>query len=71
MSYAEIRDQLHTLSKEERINLARDLNSLALLDDPEYLAEITRRMDDLEAGKGIITSEELYRILAERRSAAA
>jgi hypothetical protein len=71
MSYAEIRDQLHTLCKEDRQRLTRDLQSLALLDDPEYMAEITRRMDDFKAGKGIITSEELYRILAERRGIAA
>lgn len=71
MTYADIRDALHTLTKEERGALALDLKALALLDDPEYAAEIERRMDDYDAGKGIVTSEEFYRILAARRGIAA
>jgi hypothetical protein len=71
MTYEEIRAGLQQLTKEERQQLAFDLKALALFDDPEYMAEITRRMDDYEAGKGFITSEELHRILAARRGEAA
>ena len=67
MTYAEIRNQLHRLTKEERENLALDLKALALLDDPEYRAEIERMMDEVEAGTAKGMSEvELRRLLAGR-----
>jgi hypothetical protein len=69
MTYAEIRAALPALNKQEREGLALDLKAIALLDDPEYLAEITRRGD--ERGKGtVVTDEDLRRRLAARQQAA-
>ncbi len=69
MTYAEIRESLPSLSKEEREELALDLKALALLDDPAYLAEITRRGDRRGAGTAI-TDAELRRLLEARQQAA-
>lgn len=54
MTYAEIRAALPALNKQEREGLALDLKAIALLDDPEYLAEITRRGDE----RGTVVTDE-------------
>ena len=69
MTYAEIRESLPSLSKDEREELALDLKALALLDDPAYLAEITRRGDRRGVGAAI-TDAELRRLLEARQQAA-
>ena len=69
MTYAEIRQSLPALSKDEREALALDLKALAVLDDPAYLAEITRR-GDRRGADGAITDAELRRLLAARQQAA-
>ena len=72
MSYAEIRASLQHLTKEEREELALDLRALSLLDDPEYRNEITRLMEEAEAGTGkALTDVQLRDILAARQSTAA
>ena len=65
MSYEEMRAGLASLSKEEREQLALDLRMFALLDDPDYRAEISRRIADYKAGK-FVTSDELHRLVAAR-----
>lgn len=72
MCYAEIRDQLQTLTKEERKQLALDLKALALLDDPEYMAELDQIIDETEQGaRPAYSAAQLREILAARGVAAA
>lgn len=72
MTYEEIRASIPSLTKEEREELTLDLRALALLDDPEYRAEIGRLMDEAEAGTGkAFTEIQLRDILAARQRTAA
>ncbi len=69
MTYDEIRAALPALSRVEREELALDLKAIALMDDPAYVAEITRRGDQRTAGDAI-TDAELRRLLEARQQAA-
>jgi len=56
MSAAEIREQLKSLSREERLSLAEYLDVLNRLDDPATAAEINSAMQRMDSGRKI--SEE-------------
>ena len=72
MTYAEIRASLQSLTKQEREGLALDLRAIALLDDPEYVAELTRLMDEAEAGATrFMDDQQLRAVLMARRQVAA
>jgi hypothetical protein len=64
MSYAEIKEAVPALTKEERLDLAHLLLHLSLSEDPEYLAEMDRRMAEMDAGKKF-TQEDVERIHQE------
>lgn len=57
MSFAEIRDEVAKLSREERLNLEAYLMAMAQQDDPEYLAELDRRMERMDRGEKVTAAE--------------
>ncbi len=67
MSFAEILEQVEHLAPEEQRALQRRLDLLALMQDEEYIAEITRRIDAVEAGEPLVSREELLELLAARK----
>jgi hypothetical protein len=70
MSYAEMKEMVPKLSREDRLDLAHLLLHLELQDDAGHLAEMDRRMAAMDAGKKV-TQEEFERmhreLLAEGR----
>ena len=67
MSVAELKRAVDTLSLEERLDLADYLRSHSKQDDPQWEAELARRLDRCLEGKGH-TADELM-ALHERLSA--
>jgi DNA primase catalytic subunit len=67
MSVAELKRAVDTLSLEERLELADYLRGRSEQDDPEWEAELGRRLDRCLEGKGH-TADELL-ALHERLSA--
>ena len=65
MSYAEVLEQVQSWPPEERQKLARDLEALDRINDPEYMAELTRSIDDLRDGRHV-TREQLLAHLEKR-----
>ncbi|MEO8353068.1 MAG: hypothetical protein ABI680_15160 [Chthoniobacteraceae bacterium] len=66
MTYAEIRNCLQGLTKEERAELMLDLKLLEKLDDPKYLTRLSQNVREVKAGN-VVPSAELRRIFAERQ----
>lgn len=66
VSYAEIIQAVEQLEPAECERLSLHLRHLALLRDPEYIAEMDRRCDDAERGVNLVSKEEL---LAQLRAA--
>jgi hypothetical protein len=64
MSFAELKEKVAELSEEERLDMEAWLVSLRLMNDPEWLAEMSRRMADMDAGKKV-SQEEILRIHQE------
>ena len=67
MSVAELKRAVDTLSLEERLDLADYLRSRSKQDDPQWEAELARRLDRCLEGKGH-TADELM-ALHERLTA--
>ena len=65
MSYAEVIEQVHTWPLDERQKRARHLEVLEIINEPAYLAELTRSIDDLRAGRHV-TREQLLAHLEKR-----
>lgn len=61
MSFAELKDGVCKLSEDERLDLLALLLHLSRKDDPEYKAELGRRMADMDAGKKF-TREDVERV---------
>ena len=68
MTFLEIKDHVAQLTAEEREQLAQHLQLIALANDPAHRAEMTRRMDRIEAGELLVGPDEVKRLLAERRA---
>ena len=51
MSFAELKEKVYKLSEEERLELHALLIDLDCKDDPEYKAEMARRVDEMAGGK--------------------
>jgi hypothetical protein len=64
MSFADVKEEVATMSREERLDLAAWIVHLNRKDDPEWLAEIDRRMAAMDAGKKV-TQEEVERMHRE------
>lgn len=64
MTLQELKKEAGALSPEEQTELRRHLSRQALINDPEWVAEITRRGREMKEGN-YVTEEELARILAE------
>lgn len=64
MSVAELKNRVAALSVEERLDLAAWISHLNSKDDPEYRAELARRMDAMGAGQKI-TRAQLERLVAD------
>jgi hypothetical protein len=61
MSFAELKQKVRTLTPEERLELASLLAIIDLENDPEFLKEMDRRLDEMAAGKKV-TQEEVMRL---------
>jgi hypothetical protein len=59
MSYAEIVREVEQLDPAECERLADHLRLMALLRDPEYMAEMERRFDEMERGINVVPSSEI------------
>jgi len=57
MSLAEIRNEVAKLSREERLDLEAYLMFLAQQDDPDYLAELDRRVERMDRGEKVTAAE--------------
>ena len=64
MSFAELKEKVYKLTDEERSELQALLIDLSCKDDPEYKAEMARRVDDMAAGKKH-TKEDLEKVHSE------
>ncbi len=68
MSLAEVFEEVKSWTADERQQLALRLKMIELANDPAYMAEIQRRIDDAEAGKNCVSSQEYRALMAERLS---
>lgn len=70
MSLADIKLELKTLSRDERLSLAQHLAIINQLDTPEVRAEVQAAMDRMDRGQKF-TEEQVFaeheRLLAEGR----
>lgn len=57
MSVAEIRSEVAKMSREERLDLEAYLMLLAQKEDPEYQAELDRRMERMDRGEKVYGAE--------------
>lgn len=64
MTLQELKKEADALSREERTELRKHLTRQALIGDPEWVAEIARRGDEMKAGK-YFTEDEVANILAK------
>jgi hypothetical protein len=64
MSFAELKEKVYALSDEERRELEHVLLHIRLQNDPEYLAEMDRRMRAMDAGNKV-SQEEVERMHQE------
>jgi alanine racemase len=63
MSVAELKQQVASLTADERLELAAWITHLNQKDDPDHKAELARRMAAMDAGTKI-TRTELERLMA-------
>ena len=59
MSFSEIKDQVAQLTDAERDQLAEHLRLLKVLHDPEVMAEMERRFEEMRRGVNVLTGSEL------------
>jgi cytochrome c len=57
MSVAEVKTSVAAMSVEERLDVAAFIAHLNRADDPEYRAELDRRMADMDSGRKTSASE--------------
>jgi hypothetical protein len=68
MSMAEIKHAVDELSQDDQLELAHYLRQRSLQNDPEWAAELARRLDRLKQGKGYSREDLLAihnRLIAE------
>jgi len=66
MSLTEILAEVERLSEADRAELARRLRARELANDPQYLADVSARLDRALKGEGLVGEEEVRRRLTER-----
>jgi hypothetical protein len=57
MSLAEVKTSVAAMSIDERLDVAAFIAHLNRAEDPEYRAELDRRMADMDAGRKTTASE--------------
>ena len=57
MSLAEVKTSVAAMSIDERLDVAAFIAHLNRAEDPEYLAELDRRMADMDSGRKTTASE--------------
>ena len=57
MSLAEVKTSVAAMSLDERLDVAAFIAHLNRAEDPEYRAELDRRMADLDSGRKTTASE--------------
>jgi hypothetical protein len=65
MSFVQIKEQVASLSPEERLELAALIAHLARMDDPQYQADLDRKLAGMDSGKRF-TQSDLERLHRER-----
>jgi hypothetical protein len=68
MSLAEIKETITEMSAEERLEIAALIAHLNRVDDPQYQAELDRRMSAMDAGRknSVESLESRHRDLLDR-----
>ena len=68
MSMAEIKEQIAEMNAEERLEVAALIAHLNRAEDPEYQAELDRRMSAMDAGQknSAATVEKSHRNLSDQ-----
>ena len=64
MSFAEIKQQIPVLAPDERLELAALIAHLSRVDDPQYQADLDRKLAAMEAGRKF-TQADLERLHPE------
>jgi hypothetical protein len=70
MSFAEVKEEVIGMTREQRLELAAWIAHLNRKDDPEWRAELDRRISAMEAGKQVTQAdvERMHRdLLAQGR----
>jgi hypothetical protein len=59
MSFAEIQAEIPKLRPEERAALRQQLESMRRFEDPAFMADLSRRIEDAEQGINMVPGEEV------------
>ncbi len=70
MSLAEIKEELKTMSRRQRLSLEEYLHVLNRIDDPKVQREVNEAMARMDAGEKYVTEKEFKKLLAGKRTAA-
>ena len=65
MSYAEVCEEVEKWAPEEREQIARHLKILQIIRDPAQMGQLSRGIEEIQAGGGV-TREELLSYLRTR-----
>ena len=57
MSLAEVKTSVAAMSSDDRLDVAAFIAHLNRAEDPEYRAELDRRMADMDSGRKTLASE--------------
>ena len=68
MSIAEIKEELKTMSRRQRLSLEEYLHVLNRIDDPKVQREVDEAMARMDAGN-YVTQKEFKKLLAGKRTA--
>ena len=66
MSLSEILAEVENLSAADRTELARYLRARELATDPQYVADVSARLDRALKGEGVVGEEEVRRLVSNR-----
>ena len=66
MSVVEIKEQISGLSLSELTEVSEHAAMLRKTKDPEYLAELARRLDEVKRGVNVVREEQVRELLRAR-----
>ena len=68
MSFAEVLEAVREMPKEQRLRLAGELTALRMKEDPEYQAELGRRLKRMKKGE-LFSMEQIKEMVIRLESA--